>query len=96
MIRLKCSKCTKIHEFEDDKLDYELVGSDPDRQMGPENVYSGTLELECDKCSNPMTAEFTFWEYPTMALNNSEHEEEGCTVLEEPDYQSYLNQPDEI
>jgi hypothetical protein len=94
MIRLQCNKCPRIHEFEDSELDYEQIESDPDRQMGPENIYVGKIDLECD-CGNQISVEFKFWEYPTMVLNDSEHEEEGCIVLEEPNYNSYLNQPED-
>lgn len=92
MIRLTCNNCGKNHEIEDSNLDYECVGSDPDRQMGTENEYLGTIDFECDgeNCNNHIVVEFNFWEYPVMALNYSEYSEEGCVVTEEPDYQSYL------
>jgi hypothetical protein len=98
MIRFKCNNCGKIHEYEDSELEYECIGSDPDRQMGVENEYLGTFELVCDgekdnkACNNQIVVEFSFWEYPMLALNYSEYSEEGCIVLEEPDYQSYLHQ----
>jgi hypothetical protein len=58
--------------------------------MGTEKEYEGVLEFECDNCDNNIIAEFHFWEYPAMALNYSEYKEEGCVVLEEPNYQAYL------
>ncbi len=94
MIRLKCNNCDKIHEFQDNYLKYECIGSDPDRQMGTENEYEGILEFNCDNCENHIIAEFHFWEYPSMALNYSEYKEEGCVILEEPDYQTYLTDPE--
>ncbi len=91
MIRLKCNNCGKIYQFEDAELDYECVGSDPDRQMGPEHEYSGKIELSCDRCRNQLIVEFNFWEYPSLVLNYAEYNVEGCLVLEEPDYNKYLN-----
>lgn len=102
MIRLTCNNCGKTHEFEDSELDYECVGSDPNRQMGTENEYLGTIDFECDgklngkDCKNHIIVEFSFWEYPAMALNYSEYGEEGCVVLEEPDYHNYLTEHPEI
>ena len=100
MIRLKCNNCGKIHEYKDSELEYECIASDPDRQMGVENEYLGTIERICDgekdnkDCNNHIVVEFNFWEYPMLALNYSEYSEEGCVVLEEPDYQAYLYQPE--
>ena len=92
MIKLKCNECGKIHERDDSELDYEPVGSDSDRQMGIEFEYSGVIEIDCDgeNCENHIEVEFNFWEYPAMALNYSEYNEEGCIVIDEPDYQRYL------
>jgi len=100
MIRFSCNNCGKIHERENSELDYEPVGSDPDRQMGTETEYLGTIDFECDgqvdgkECNNHIIIEFSFWEYPQMALNYSEYSEEGCVVLEEPNYQTYLTEPE--
>lgn len=50
MIRLKCNNCDKIHEIQDNDLEYECIASDPDRQMGTENEYEGILEFDCENC----------------------------------------------
>jgi len=89
MIRLTCNNCDENYEFEDTELDYEHVGIDPDRQMGAENEYLGRFDFECD-CNNHIIAEFRFWEYPEMVLNNSICNVEGCTVHEEPNYLNYF------
>lgn len=92
MIKIECSKCKEIYTFEDSELDHEIVSTDPDRQMGPEHNHSGIIEFQCGKCGNAINAEFDFWEYPAMALNHSDVKTDGCTVIEEPDYQAYLAQ----
>ena len=91
MIRFQCNSCKKVYEYPDNELDYDCVSSD-ERQMGTENEYSGTFDFECEKCNNPIIVEFNFWEYPQGALNYSDYTEEGCVVLEQPNYQSFLNQ----
>lgn len=78
-----------MYSCKDEELDYECVGSD-ERQMGDENAYSGTIELDCEACENHMMAEFNFWEYPSQALNYSDTSSEGCSIIEEPDYQDFL------
>ncbi|MEZ5082185.1 MAG: hypothetical protein R2750_01840 [Bacteroidales bacterium] len=90
MIRIKCTNCDKIHEIDESEIEFENVGTDPDRQMGVENMYSSTKEFECDNCKNEIIVEFNFWEYPESVLNYSEFKEEGCILLDEPDYISYL------
>lgn len=95
MIKLRCNNCSKIYEFKDSHLEIECVGSDTERQMGTENEYSGTIEFGCEACKNEIIVEFNFWEYPIMTLNYSEYNEEGCVVLEEPDYKSYLTNNEE-
>jgi len=44
--RVKSNSTDEIFEFEDEDLDWEQTGSDPDRQMGPELFYEGTIEFE--------------------------------------------------
>ena len=96
MIIIKCNKCDKIHQFQDEDLDYEMVDSS-ERSMGIEKEYLGTIEIDCDgevnskACDNHLTAEFNFWEYPGGAFNLSECNTENCTVEQEPDYQNYIN-----
>ncbi len=89
MIRLKCNNCGTEYKYEDSELEVECTGSD-ERQMGPEKMYSGTLDFNCEKCDNHIIAEFNFWEYPVLVLNYSEYSEEGCVVLEEPNYHELL------
>ena len=62
--------------------------------MGPERMYSATVDQECPSCQNHLAVEFNFWEYPELALNYSEYSEEGCVVIEEPDYLAYLQPKD--
>lgn len=95
MIRLKCNNCDKIREFQDSDLEYECIASDPTRQMGTEREYSGNIDFNCDNCDNHILVEFNFWEYPVLALNYAEYNEEGAIVLEEPDYQKYLSKGEE-
>ncbi len=96
MIRFVCNKCGKIYEIDDSNLDYNCVYSDHGRQMGAEHGYLGSVELKCDGilnsnlCENDILIEFRFWEYPANIFNYSEYGEEGCVVLEEPNYQLYL------
>ena len=90
MIKLTCTNCETQYEFKDDKLEYDLVSSDPKRQMGVENEYTGIIEHVCETCDNHIKVEFNFWEYPEGALNYSEFSQEGCIVTEEPDYKNYL------
>ena len=89
MIRLKCEECDRIHEFEDEELNYEDVQQE-ERQMGTEVEYEGELEFTCD-CNNEIKVTFRFWEYPPAAFNNSDHEESGCKIIEEPNYRDYIN-----
>lgn len=91
MIRLKCNNCGKMYSMPDADLEYECVDSS-ERQMGSEKEYEGRYEIACEKCENKIIVEFHFWEYPENALNYSEYQEEGCILLEEPDYQSYLSE----
>lgn len=93
MIVIYCNNCGTRHEFEDSELDYTCVESN-ERQMGTENMYSGSIEFTCNICQNNIIVEFSFWEYPVKSLNYSEYNEEGCIVTEEPNYQSYLINPE--
>jgi hypothetical protein len=93
MTKIQCNECEKIHLIEDDELNFECVATDH-RQMGPENTYSGEISFDCDKCNNSISAEFTFWEYPAMALNDTDFKTEGCEVIEHPDYQAFLIESD--
>ena len=85
MIKLKCNDCPKIYVYEDNKLECKCVAS-----RGIENEYEGTLRFYCDNCNNNFIAQFLFWEYPAQTLSYSEYKEEGCIVLQEPDYQAYF------
>lgn len=93
MIKVKCNNCGKIHCFEEngenDSIIFEHLNS-YERQMGAEQEYQIVLNNICDECDNEMAVEFYFWEYPQMVLNYSDYEEDGCVVLEEPNYKNYL------
>jgi hypothetical protein len=60
--------------------------------MGTETEHLGTIEFVCKNhsCKNSIVAEFNFWEYPMNTLNYSEYSEDGCVVINEPDYQNYI------
>ena len=89
MIRLICNTCKTENVREDSEVPFECVSTE-ERQMGAENMFSGTIEMDCQNCGSHLAVEFNFWEYPVLSLNYSEYSEEGCVVVEEPDYQAYL------
>lgn len=89
MIKFTCTNCGNSHEISQLEIKYENVGIN-ERQMGTETEYLGHYEKNCKYCDNLMIMEFNFWEYPKMALNYSEFNQEGCIITEEPDYQSII------
>jgi len=90
MIKLKCITCGNEHQWEDKELKYVFAGLGTKRERGPEKIYAGTIKLFCEKCNHRIKASFHFWEYPATVLNYADFDEEGCVVMEEPNYQSYL------
>lgn len=90
MIQVICQHCGCQHNFEDNHLQPNMVGTD-ERQMGTEKAYVGVILEDCKKCNKSLRAEFNFWEYPNGILNYKElGETTNCYVTSEPHYQSYF------
>ncbi|SKA75895.1 GAF domain-containing protein [Thiothrix eikelboomii] len=80
----RCRKCQHIHTVlkSDLILDYEVVGSDPDRGMGTEYQYQTIEYVNCQACDNGMTFIFNVWEYPIGIKNHETIESEDADIIE--------------
>lgn len=82
-IQYTCEKCNYSGVVSVDDFDVNCVGSD-ERQMGPENTYSLTYELDCPACNHIISLHFGAYEYPAGVLNYVEDESSGADTSGEP------------
>lgn len=89
MIEIQCAQCGATQQFADNELEPEIFET-VEREQGPQRGYEGTISTVCAECDSELEVTFVFWEYPLSIFNESSVDAEGCAVLSEPDYTSYI------
>lgn len=74
-IEIKCDDCRNIIKTNCKYIDFEVVETDDERQMGAELHHAGRDENECDQCGATIVLEVSVWEYPENVYETWE-----CTV----------------
>ncbi len=78
-VTLKCNSCSVKTSWPCPD-EWKLVEGH-ERNMGQENHYQAIINGQCD-CGNEMSVTFDCWEYPTGAVNLSEINVEGCSIID--------------
>ena len=63
-LAIKCGKCGHVSKPTTSEFGFELIGTNPDRQMGAEYFYEATYEFNCPKCRNVINITSDYSEYP--------------------------------
>lgn len=77
-----CNRCKKMLKFEEDEFcfDWEEVGWS-ELEMGTETEWESNEYCKCLECGNDIDFKLQVWEYPVGAINYTEIECDGATVI---------------
>lgn len=75
-----CSQCGHSLTVDSELVDLELVGAD-EREMGPEIIYRGEVDVVCVECNQPISLSYDASEYPIGIANYQETNAEGAEVV---------------
>ena len=77
-----CNHCKKMFKIEEDEFyfDWEDVGWS-ELEMGPETEWESREYCNCPECGNDIDLKLQVWEYPVGAINYTEVECDGATVI---------------
>ncbi len=93
-IIVRCGHCNSVVSLESDDFFWEWDSEVIDnRDMGTEYCHTCYEEIDCPECSEPLSFDFSIYEYPTGSFNDAELEEDGCKLLNEPDVMSIVTLP---
>ncbi|NBD19031.1 MAG: hypothetical protein GVY04_23750 [Cyanobacteria bacterium] len=75
--KIKFNATGEIREIKPEDLEWDVTGSSHERQMGPENIYVATVELESEKLDDELDADLdeddlkisVTWEVSEYPLN---------------------------
>lgn len=83
IIQYTCASCGNGAEISVDDFDIECIGG-AEGSMGSESIYGITFELDCPKCSQPISLAFEASEYPVECLNFVVNKSSGAQTTGEP------------
>jgi len=78
---LQCEHCENAFHIDASDLDIDQVSAD-ERQMGPEILYEGAVELNCPKCGGYIQVKYEASEYPIGIPNYSDTHAEGARIVQ--------------
>jgi restriction system protein len=77
---LACKACGHHFHIDAEDLDIEEIGAD-ERQMGPEIFHSGTADIVCPQCRNPIQVTLDTSEYPIGVSGFEETTATGADIV---------------
>lgn len=78
---LQCEHCENAFHIDASDVDIDQVGAD-ERQMGPEILYEGAVELNCPKCGGYIQVKYEASEYPIGIPNYNDMHAEGARIIQ--------------
>lgn len=69
---VKCDVCNTVTTFSAGESDFQDVGGDPDRGMGPETIYEWENSFSCEGCEKEIEFVYTAVEYPVNAYDSED------------------------
>lgn len=78
--QIECSRCGNQVPIDYADLDVQQVDAD-ERDMGPELIYYGSVDIACPRCRHSFKVEYTATEYPLGVPNYDETSADGGRVV---------------
>ena len=94
-LQIQCSNCNLMYTIKPEYLDYNSCACE-EGNMGTRLQHSFGLSMDCERCGQQIEVALICYEYPYNSIEYKKVNHNGCSILQEPDFEIECDFPYEF